>query len=100
LGTIFVGSRNDDTDMGSSVERRMVIIDPNDLVGRTFNTEEDGQCFRSPIVQEALDEDSKRQNNPRCINFIYLFDGKTVDEILTYIDVVEHIDRDNKNGEI
>ena len=51
-GTIFVRSRNDENDIGSNVERRMVTIDPKDLVGRTFlrDTEEDGQRFRSRIV--------------------------------------------------
>jgi hypothetical protein len=36
-----------------SIKRRMVTIDPKDLIGRTFlkDTEEDGQRFRARVVR-------------------------------------------------
>jgi hypothetical protein len=40
----------------------MVTIDPKDLIGWTLLTdsEEDGQCFRAPVVCAVLDKDNMK----------------------------------------
>ena len=40
--------------------RRMVTIDPKDLIGRTFlkDAEEDGQRFRARVVRAIVEKDN------------------------------------------
>ena len=42
-----------------SVKRRMVTIDPKDLIGRTFlkDSEEDGQRFRARVVRAVIEKE-------------------------------------------
>jgi hypothetical protein len=98
---IFIRSRTDQNEVDDSdpsvKSRTMVTIDPADLIGRTFlkDTEEDGQRFRARIVKTILDEDEERQKDPQYIKFLCSVDGDTADEILSYNEVLDHIERDN-----
>jgi hypothetical protein len=49
-----------------SIKRRMVTIDPKDLIGRTFlkDTKEDGQRFRARVVRAITDKEKEVQKNP------------------------------------
>jgi hypothetical protein len=99
---LFVRSRSDPDDgTDSSLQRRMVTIDPADLLGRTFlkDSEEDGQRFRARIVRAILDADSERQKDPQYIKFICSVDGGTADEIFTYNEVLDHIERDDNDAQ-
>ena len=83
-----------------NVERRsLVTIDPADLIGRTFlkDSEEDGQRFRAQIVKAILEEDKEHRNDPQYIKFICSTDGQTADEIFSYNEVLDHIERDNND---
>lgn len=64
----------------------MPIIDPHDLVGRTFllPPKEDGQCFHTPIVKALDDYDSDLGAHPECIRFLCTAKDGDFEEILSY----------------
>jgi hypothetical protein len=76
-------------------------IDPEGLIGRTFlkNTEEDGQRFRARIVKVIIDKEADLQKDPDYIKFLCEVDGNVADEILTYNEILDHIDRNNMDVE-
>ena len=85
----------DDEPLPSLSERRkpMPLIDPSDLVGRSFlRTEEDGQCLRVKIVK-ALEhrEDGLNKNSARR-EFRCSTKEDQVEEILTYNEILELIE--------
>jgi hypothetical protein len=51
----------DSVDGDPNVKKRMVTIDPKDLIGRTFlkDSEEDGQHFRARVVCAVVDQEDK-----------------------------------------
>jgi hypothetical protein len=55
-----------------SVNRRMVTIDPKDLIGRTFlkDSEEDGQRFRARIVRAVLENEDSMKKDPSYLKFV------------------------------
>ena len=48
------------------VKRRMVTIDPKDLIGKTFlkDTDDDGQRFRSRVVQAIVEKENDMKTRP------------------------------------
>ena len=75
------------------------ITNPVDLVGRTFlkNTQEDGQRFRVQIV-EALDNfENNRNADPKHIHFCCKVNDDQYEEILSYQEIMEHINNDAEN---
>ena len=102
---IFIRSskRPDDIELDSdpSVKRRMVTIDPKDLIGRTFlkNSEEDGQRFRAQVVRAVIDKEEDLKKGSEHMKFICEVPNSTVDEILTYNEILDHIARDNEDIE-
>jgi hypothetical protein len=98
---IFIRSsqRQDDIELDSdpSIKRRMVTIDPKDLIGRTFlkDSEEDGQRFRARVVRAVIDKEEDLKKGSEHMKFICEVPNSTVDEILTYNEILDHIARDN-----
>jgi hypothetical protein len=82
-----------------NVKRRMVTIDPKDLIGRTFlkDTEEDGQRFRARVVRAVVDKEDELKKGSDYLKFICEIPNSTVDEILTYNEILDHIERDNND---
>jgi hypothetical protein len=70
--------------------RRMVTIDPNDLIGRTFlkDSEEDGQRFRARVVRAVIDKEDVLKKGSEYMKFICEVPNSTVDEILTYNEIL------------
>ena len=85
----------DDTD--ATVQRRMVTIDPKDLIGRTFlkDTEEDGQRFRARVVRAIVKNQEDLKTRPEYLKFICEVPNSDVDEILTYNEILDYIEREN-----
>jgi hypothetical protein len=102
---IFVRANSDKSTTakkgGPSVPSRMPTIDPKDLMGRTFlkDAEADGQRFRARIVRVILDQEADLQRNPDHIKFLCEVDGDTADDIYTYNQVMDFIERDNLDWE-
>jgi hypothetical protein len=79
----------------------MVTIDPEDLIGRTFlkDAEEDGQRFRVHIVCAVVDRDEELKKGSEYMKFICEVPNSTVDEIYTYNEILDHIEKDNSDIE-
>ncbi|MFA9289401.1 MAG: reverse transcriptase domain-containing protein, partial [Weeksellaceae bacterium] len=102
---IFIRSskRPDDIELDSdpSVKRRMVTIDPKDLIGRQFlkDSEEDGQRFRARVVRAVIDKEEDLKKGSEHIKFICEVPNSTVDEILTYNEILDYIAKETQDIE-
>ena len=101
--TVFIrssrhGSENSPEETRPSVKNRMVTIDPKDLIGRTFlkDAEIDGQRFRARVVRAVIDQDAETKKGSEYLKFICEVPN-SVDEILTYNEIVDRIERDNSD---
>jgi hypothetical protein len=76
----------------------MVTIEPKELNGRTFlkDSEEDGQCFRARVVRAIVDKEHELKQNPE---FVCEVPNSTVDEILTYNEILDHIEKEQNEKE-
>jgi Reverse transcriptase (RNA-dependent DNA polymerase) len=88
-------------DCSPSVNRRMVTIDPKDLIGRTFlkDAEEDGQRFRVRIVRAVVEKEEDLKKGVEYMKFICEVPNSTVDEIFTYNEILDRIEKDNADIE-
>jgi hypothetical protein len=84
-----------------SIKQRMVTIDPKDLIGRTFlkDSEEDGQRFRARIVRAFLENKDNMKTDPSYLKFICEVPNSTVDEMYTYNEILDFIERDKNDIE-
>jgi hypothetical protein len=100
--TMFVRSKHpseSSLDGNPNVKRRMVTIDPKDLIGRSFlkDSEEDGQRFRARVVRAVIDKEDELKKGTEYMRFICEVPNSTVDEILTYNDIMDHIERESND---
>jgi hypothetical protein len=96
--TLFVRSKLDKANTDEpSVPRCMATKDPKDLLGCTFlkDSESDGQHFRARIVRAILEHDADMKRDPQHVKFLCEVEGDTADEIYTYNQVLDLIERDN-----
>jgi hypothetical protein len=75
----------------------MPTIEPKDIIGRTFlkDSEADGQRFRARIVRAILDHNANLKREPNHVKFLCVAAGDTADEIYTYNQVHDFIERNN-----
>jgi hypothetical protein len=80
---------------GTTVQRRMPTIDPKDLIGRSFlkDTVADGQRFRAKIVRASIEKYLELKRDPNHNRFLCELDGDTIDDIYTYNQILEFIER-------
>ena len=64
---------------------------------RTFlkDSEKDGQHFRARVVCAVIEKEEDLKKGSEHMKFICQVPNSTVDEILTYNEILEHIARDN-----
>jgi hypothetical protein len=88
-------------DVNQTVKRRMATIDPKDLIGRTFlkDTDKDGQRFRARVVRVLVEKEEDLKKGPEYMKFICEVPNSNVDEILTYNEILDHIEKDNNEIE-
>jgi hypothetical protein len=55
----------------------------------------DGQWFRSKIVRAIIEKNSELNCDLNHIRFLYELDGDRIDDISTYSQILDFIDRDN-----
>jgi hypothetical protein len=79
-----------------NLKKRMVTIDPKDLIGKTFlkETKEDGQRFRARVVRTIIYKDDELKKGSEYIKFICKAPNSTVGEIFTYNQILDHIEKD------
>jgi hypothetical protein len=105
--TIFVHSQsppasNTDTmDGDPNLKKRIVTIEPKNQIGRTFlkETEEDGQQFRACVFCAIIDKYYELKKGSEYMKFIGEVPYSTVDEIFTYNEILNHIEKDNNDME-
>jgi hypothetical protein len=75
------------------------IINPEDLIGRTFlmDKQEDGQQFRARIVKLIEDHTSQLENNKDRIKILLSLNDDTREEVITYNQLLEYLAKDKDN---
>ena len=71
----------------------MPIVDPEGLIGRTFlmDQQDDGQKFRTRVIEDINAHDEKVANNPELLSFRCSINNNQYEEILAYNDIVHHL---------
>jgi hypothetical protein len=77
----------------------MPIVDPNDLVGRTFlmPPQEDGQRFRAHIVRALEDHEQDLAKDSSRIQFLCSVNDDQLEEIVSYNDLLTSLEEDGEN---
>jgi hypothetical protein len=73
----------------------MPTIEPADLVGRTFlqAPRDDGQRFHCKIVETIIENEGNLEKDPGLVKFRCSVNNEEYEEIVTYNDIVNHIER-------
>jgi hypothetical protein len=97
----IVKSVQDDAEDVSDQVKPMIYFDTGDLVGQTFLMEEDddGLRFRARIIEVLNDHEKNVANNPILKKFKCLVGEDEFEEILSYNEVMQHIEKDDDDGE-
>ena len=84
-----------DSDYVLSDPTRMPTIQPDDLLGRTFlkDPNEDGERFRARVVRKIIDNPNLEDPTFENIKFILKIDGAKADEIVSYNEVLDQINK-------
>jgi hypothetical protein len=79
----------------------MIYFETGDLVGRTFLMEEDddGLRQRARIIEVLDDHDKNVADDPALKKFKCLVGEEEFEEILSYNEVMNHIEKDDADGE-
>jgi hypothetical protein len=72
----------------------MMVIDPDDLINRTYLTQADdqGQRFRAKIVQKIIERENEVSEHPDRVKFLVRVGGDKVDEIVDYNDIIQYLE--------
>jgi hypothetical protein len=83
------------------IQQRMVTIEPKDLIGHTFlkDSEEDGQRFRAQVVRAIVDKEYNIKKGPKYVKAICKVPNSTFDELFTYNEILDHIERDSNDAD-
>jgi hypothetical protein len=79
-----------------------VIVDPQELLGRTFlmDTQEDGQRFCTCIVECISDHESNIHHSDDHVKFWISVNEDEYEEIITYNDLMDFIKKNQENDTI
>jgi hypothetical protein len=79
-----------------------VIVDPQELLGRTFlmDTQEDGQRFRAHIVECISDHESNVRRSDDHVKFRISVNEDEYKEIITYNELMDFIEKNQENNAI
>jgi hypothetical protein len=83
-------------------QAQLEIINPSDLIGRTFLTEpqEDGQRFCAQIVRAISNNEHDLENDPKQVKFVCSMNNDAFEDIVAYSNIIQHIERDEDNGHV
>jgi hypothetical protein len=87
---------SDSSAHGENLVMLMPIVDPNDLVGRTFlvTPQPDGQCFHAHIIRAIEDHERDLASNSECIHFLCSVNDDQFEEIMSYNDLLSSLEED------
>jgi hypothetical protein len=76
-----------------------VIVDPQELLGRTFlmDTQEDGQRFCACIVECISDHESNVRRSDNHVKFLISVNDDEYEEIITYNELMDFIEKNQEN---
>jgi hypothetical protein len=88
----IIKSRHDSTAHGE--EKPMPVIDPNDLIGRTFlmPQQEDGQRFRARIVRALEDHEANLGKESDRIQFVCSVNDDQFEDIISYQELLDSLE--------
>ena len=95
--TVFIRSRQDDA--GPSIIKPMLEFDPDNLIGRTFllPPQENGERLRAKVTKKVVEEiEAADGNRIPNINFILDIGEGKVEELITYNQLLDHIEQADK----
>jgi hypothetical protein len=97
----IVKSAQDEAEDSGDQVKPMVYFETGDLVGRTFLMKEDDEGLRerARIIEVIDDHERNVADNPFLIKFKCLVGEEEFEEILSYNEVMEHIEKDDTDGE-
>jgi hypothetical protein len=97
----IVKSVQDDAEDVSDQVKPIIYFDTGDLVGQTFLMEEDddGLLCRARIFEVLDDHEKNVTNSPVLKKFKCLVGEDKFDEIISYNEVMQHIEKDNDDGD-
>ena len=80
----------------------MVVVDPEDLVGRTFllDAQEDGQRFRARIVEHIKDHESALKQSNDHHKFRISVNDDEYEEVISYNQLLDFIEKNTENDSI
>ena len=72
-------------------------IQPDNLIGKTFlrKPSSDGIRLRAKIIEQIKSDDDQRTNDPRFIKFRCTVNDGEFEDIVTYVDIINHIEKDD-----
>ena len=93
------GMRDGEVSKQSDQTTLTPIVNPEDLVGRTFliGDEDDGQKFRARVTRLIEDHQSDLEANPSRIKFVCSVNNDQAEEIITYNQLLDYIMRDEEH---
>jgi hypothetical protein len=99
--TRIVKSAQDENEDSGDQAKPMVYFETGDLVGRTFLMKEDDEGLRdrARIVEVLDDHERNVADNPFLVKFKCLVGEAEFEEILSYNEVMHHIEQDDTDGE-
>jgi hypothetical protein len=97
----IIKSVQDDAEILDDQVKPMIYFDTGDLVGRTFLMEgdDDGLCQRARIIEVLDDHEKNVADNPVLKKFKCLIGEDEFEEILSYNEVMQHIEKTDDDGE-
>ena len=97
----IVKSAQDEAEDSGDQVKPMVYFETGDLVGRTFLMKEDDEGLRdrARIIEVLDNHDRNVADNPSLVKFKCLVGEEEFEEILSYNEVMDHIEKDDTDGE-
>ena len=77
----------------------MPLIDPVELIGRTFlmTPEEDGQRFCEKIVEAIVHQETQQAQHPDAVKFCCSINDDKYEEIVSYSQLLNHIENNESD---
>ena len=84
-----------------SQAKPLPVIDPSDLIGRTFLMKHkgDGEPATAKIIKEITDRDSRLADQPECKHFLASINDDEFQEVVRYNEILDHIAQQEETEE-
>ena len=78
----------------------MMVIQPEDMIGRTFLGIhlDNGEQHRARIVKCIDNHRDKVESNPQRIKFLCSFNNDQYEDIMSYNDIIDHIEKNEDDS--